>query len=86
MVSLNKQEHHQHSRYGDRDSNNHIGQVVGRSNGESVSSIYKHQDYINDKPNVIPKRMNNTEKLKEVRKINQRKKEGSRLVVDNSFN
>lgn len=86
MVSLNKQEHHQHSRYGDRDSNNHLGQVVGRSNGESVSSLLKHQDFINDAPNVIPKRMTNTEIIKKGREIMTRKKDGSRLIVDNPFN
>lgn len=74
------QEHHQIQRYGVYNYNNHEASVGGGT------PLHKHQDFINDKPNVVPRRMNNTEKLKEVRKIQSRQKENTSLVMDNPFN
>lgn len=79
------QEVHQKIRYGIRDFNNHKNSRVG-TNSENIAPIYKQQDYINDAPNVIPKRMNNTEKMKELNKIKQRRKEASPIIADNPFN
>lgn len=75
-----QQEYHQFTRYGKRSSNNHEKSVGGGN------PLHKHQDYISQKDNVIPKRMNNTEKTREMRKIQSRRKEGSVLITDNPFN
>tara|TARA_R110000803_G_scaffold70074_3_gene132783 strand:- start:2264 stop:2500 length:237 start_codon:yes stop_codon:yes gene_type:complete len=74
------QEYHQSKRYGSYNHNNHENSIGGSN------PLHKHQDYINNDVNIIPNRMDNTEKHIELRKINQRRKEGSVLISDNTFN
>tara|TARA_R110000824_G_scaffold94136_2_gene227407 strand:+ start:1865 stop:2095 length:231 start_codon:yes stop_codon:yes gene_type:complete len=72
-----QQEAHQLSRYGRHNYNNHEGAVGGGN------PLHKHQDYINNAPNVITG--NKKDISSNIRKIQQRKKEGSVLVSDNPY-
>ena len=74
------QEYHQGNRYGAHNYNNHEASIGGGT------PLHKHQDFINEVKSVIPKRMSNTEKMVEFRKIHQRFKENTALVLDNPHN
>ena len=68
-----QQEYHQSTRYGNRNFNSISGNY-------SIAPLYKNQDYINDKRNVVvgsPKDFN-----KNYRILISRQKENSPLIMD----